>query len=90
MSKPQAKQDIVNRLRTIKGHISGIEKMVESGKSCEDILLQVAAIKASMHKVGIKIMENYALECLLLGEDGVPVDKEKMEQVIRTLVQYSK
>ncbi|MBJ2354967.1 metal-sensitive transcriptional regulator, partial [Sphaerochaeta sp. S2] len=36
---------IINRLRTIKGHIAGIEKMVEEGKPCDDILVQIAAIR---------------------------------------------
>lgn len=90
MSDEQAKKGIVNRLRTIKGHINGIEKMIEDGKSCDDILLQIAAIKAAVHKVGLVIMEEHAMECLLTGEDGEPVDKEKMEEVIKTLVKYAK
>lgn len=90
MSDEKAKSGIVNRLRTIKGHINGIEKMIDDGKSCDEILLQIAAIKASVHKVGIAIMEEHAMECLFTEEDGEPVDREKMEEVIKTFVKYSK
>jgi DNA-binding FrmR family transcriptional regulator len=90
MAKEQAKKNIINRLRTIKGHISGIEKMIEEGKSCDEILLQIGAVKSSIHKVGLVIMEEHAMECLLLNDDGQPVDKDQMEQVIKTLVKYSK
>ncbi len=90
MSDEKVKSGIVNRLRTIKGHINGIERMIEEGKSCDEVLLQIAAIKAAVHKVGLVIMEEHAMECLLTGEDGEPVDKEKMEEVIKTLVKYSK
>lgn len=90
MASEKTKGSIINRLRTIKGHINGIEKMIEEGKSCDEVLLQIAAIKAAIHKVGLVIMEEHAMECLLMDEDGEPVDKDKMEQVIKTLVKYSK
>lgn len=90
MASEKTKSSIINRLRTIKGHINGIEKMIDEGKSCDEVLLQIAAIKAAIHKVGLVIMEEHAMECLLMDEDGEPVDKDKMEQVIKTLVKYSK
>jgi len=90
MPEQDAKKKIINRLKTIKGHIAGVEKMVEEGKACDDILLQIAAIKSSVHKVGLVIMEEHAMNCLLLDDDGKPVDKDQMEQVIKTFVNYSK
>lgn len=90
MPKLETQKNIINRLKTIKGHIAGVEKMVEEGKACDDVLLQIAAIKSSVHKVGLLIMEEHAMECLLLDDDGEPVDKEQMEKVIKTLVNYSK
>lgn len=90
MSREAAKKDILNRLKTIKGHITGIEKMVEDDKSCDDILLQIAAIKASVHKVGLVIMEEHAKECLINIADGDCLDKEKVIKIIDTLVKYAK
>lgn len=86
----EAKQKIINRLRTIKGHISGIEKMIEEGKSCDEVLLQIAAIKSSVHKVGIVIMEEHAMQCMLSDEAGNISNREQMERVIKTLLSYSK
>ncbi|MCK8059237.1 MULTISPECIES: metal-sensitive transcriptional regulator [unclassified Fusibacter] len=85
-----AKKKIINRLKTIKGHIAGIEKMIEEDKPCEDILLQIAAIKSSVHKVGIVIMEEHAMQCMVTDDDGNLVDKKQMENVIKTLLNYSK
>lgn len=90
MSREQAKKDIINRLRTIKGHIAGIEKMIEEDKSCDEVLLQIGAIKASMHKVGLVIMEEHAKECLINIEEGESVSKEKVEKVLNTIVKYVK
>ncbi|SHJ82450.1 DNA-binding transcriptional regulator, FrmR family [Geosporobacter subterraneus DSM 17957] len=90
MSKEQAKKDVINRLRTIKGHISGIEKMIEEDKPCDEVLLQVGAIKASIHKVGLLIMEEHAKECLINIEEGESVSKDKVEKVLNTIVKYVK
>ncbi len=86
----QEKANVINRLKTIKGHISGIEKMIEEDKTCADILLQVAAVKASVHKVGLKILEQKALHGLNECDEDGKLDKEKIESVIRTLLDYSK
>ncbi|MDF2548047.1 MAG: hypothetical protein K0R93_2945 [Anaerosolibacter sp.] len=90
MSREKAKSDVINRLRTIKGHIAGIEKMVEEDKSCDDILLQIAAIKASIHKVGLVIMEEHAKECLINVDEGEMIQKDKVEKVLNTLVKFIK
>lgn len=90
MSREAARKDILNRLKTIKGHITGIEKMVEDDKSCDDILLQIAAIKASVHKVGLVIMEEHAKECLVNIAEGDCLDREKVIKIIDTIVKYAK
>lgn len=90
MANDEARKNVLNRLRTIKGHIAGIEKMVEEGKCCDDILLQIAAIKSSVHKVGLMIMEESMMDCLTLDKDGNPIDRGQMEALMKTLIQYVK
>ncbi len=87
MPNLEEKKKIINRLKTIKGHIQGIENMVEADKNCDEILIQVAAIKQSIHKVGLAIMESHASQCFL-DEDNM--DKEKMEELIKLIFNYTK
>ena len=86
----EKRKSVVNRLKTVKGHISGIERMVEEGKGCDEILLQVLAVKSSMHKIGLMIMENHAMDCLLTPDPEGNMDKERMEQIIKTIINFSK
>lgn len=89
MSKENAKKDIINRLRTIKGHIAGIEKMVEEDtKTCDDILLQIAAIRASVHKVGLIILEEHTKDCLI--GDNETLTKDEVDKVLKTIVKFVK
>ena len=84
------RKDIINRLRTVKGHISGIEKMIEDGKGCEDVLTQILAIKSSVHKIGLMVMESHALECLLDPDEDGKVEAGRMEHIIHMILQFSK
>ena len=86
MAEQDTKKAVINRLRTIKGHIQGIENMVEEEKNCQDILLQVAAVKASLQKVGIVIMENHTQSCLM----DENLDREELEKTIKIIVDFMK
>lgn len=86
----EPKKKIVNRLKTIKGHIAGIEKMVEEGKPCDEILVQIAAIRSSVNKVGLAILENNAESCLMKTDENGKVNQEDVMKIIQSFINYSK
>ena len=90
LSKDEMRKEIINRLKTIKGHIAGIERMVEEEKCCDDVLIQVAAIKASIHRVGLMIIEQHAKNCLFDEGQGETMDKEQLEKILETIIKFAK
>ncbi|SET28154.1 DNA-binding transcriptional regulator, FrmR family [Natronincola peptidivorans] len=86
MQQEQIRKDILNRLKTVKGHIQGIEKMVSEDKSCEDILLQIAAVKSSIEKVGALIVEEHAKDCLLKDN----ITPEEVNNILKTVIKFAK
>jgi DNA-binding FrmR family transcriptional regulator len=58
------KKDVLLRLRRIEGQLRGLQRMVEEGNSCADILTQVAAVTAAIKKVGLVVVKTYMEECL--------------------------
>lgn len=86
MAEQDVRKDLINRLRTIKGHIQGIEKMVEENKQCDDILVQITAIKSSIEKVGMIIVEDHAKSCLFKEQ----VTPEEAEKVIQSIIKFMK
>ncbi|MCT8975984.1 metal-sensitive transcriptional regulator [Clostridium sp. CX1] len=87
--KVVSKKDIQTRLRRIEGQIKGIEKMVEGDVCCKDVLIQVAAVRAAINKVGALVLENYAKTCLICG-DGEKTPEEKIEELVSTLTMFLK
>lgn len=85
----QSRQRVINRLKTIKGHIAGIEKMVADGKPCAEVLMQISAVKSSVHKVGVAIIQDNALQCFSEGEDD-KLDRSQVEAVIKLFLDYTK
>lgn len=64
MKQERPKKDVLMRLKRIEGQIRGLQRMVEEGVSCPDILTQVAAVTAAVKKVGTVIVQTYMEECL--------------------------
>ena len=83
-------QDIIRRLRTIKGHIAGIEKMIEDGKSCDAVLAQIVAAKSSIHKVGLLVMQYEVQDCLRIAASDGKNGAGRIEEILKTVLNYSK
>jgi DNA-binding FrmR family transcriptional regulator len=58
------KKDVLLRLRRIEGQLRGLQRMVEEGIPCAEILTQVAAVTAAIKKVGVVVVKTYMEECL--------------------------
>ncbi len=80
---------IKSRLKKIEGQVRGVQKMVDDDKPCEDILIQIGAIKSALHKTGQVILEGHMHHCVL---DGISSGKEDetIRQLISALNQFSK
>jgi DNA-binding FrmR family transcriptional regulator len=58
------RKEIVDRLSRIEGHVRGLRKMVEEDKSCPDVLIQAAAVRAAIDKVARIILEDHIETCM--------------------------
>lgn len=58
------KQGIQDRLKKIEGQVRGLHRMVEEDRYCVDVLVQVAAVKAALNKVGMALLEGHARGCM--------------------------
>ena len=65
---------VIRRLKRIEGQVRGLIKMVESEKSCEEILIQIGSAKSALHKTGQVILEWHLSHCVI---DGIRKGKEK-------------
>jgi DNA-binding FrmR family transcriptional regulator len=58
------KKLILNRLNRISGQVAGISKMVESDEYCNDILVQLSAVKNAIKSLSTHILESHLYMCV--------------------------
>ena len=73
-------EPLIHRLKRIEGQIRGLIKMIEEGRQCEDILVQISSAKSALHKTGQAILERHLHNCVLNG-----VESGKGEETMRKL-----
>ena len=65
-----AMTEVVTRLRRVEGQIAGIIRMIESGRSCADVVTQLAAVSRALDRAGFKIIASGMRQCLAAPEEG--------------------
>lgn len=56
---------VVNRMARIIGHMESIKRMVEDGRDCSEVLVQIAAVKSAMNNVGKVILQDHIKHCIV-------------------------
>jgi DNA-binding FrmR family transcriptional regulator len=62
--KPDAKRQAHARMRRIAGQVAGVERMIEEDRYCVDVLLQIAAVRAALDRVGKIILASHVETCV--------------------------
>jgi CsoR family transcriptional regulator, copper-sensing transcriptional repressor len=65
---PGHAKDLRDSLSRIEGHVGGIKRMIEQRRCADDLLTQLAAVRAGLNSVAIKIVEEELQSCLSLCE----------------------
>lgn len=79
--------DVVNSLKTAKGQIDGILKMIEEGRYCIDISKQIFAVQSLLKKANMKILKNHMHSCVSSAlQEGK--GEEKIEEIVYILEKY--
>ncbi len=75
------KDALLKRIARIEGQVRGIGRMVDEEKYCIDILTQISAINAALHKVSLGLVEDHVSHCVV---DAAVRSQETGDQSIVT------
>lgn len=79
------KPNTLRRLKSIAGHVRGIERMVEADAYCIDVLKQIQAVQAALSKVSATILDGHLHTCLTEAIRGN--DSGERERVLREVAE---
>ena len=84
------KTQLLRRLKSVAGHLHGVEKMVADDAYCIDVIAQVQAIQAALNKVTVQILDDHLHSCVITAVRGDDAsERERMLGEIATVFEKS-
>lgn len=56
---------VLNRMSRAIGHMESIKTMIENGRDCTEVLIQIAAVRSAINNVGKIILEDHINHCIV-------------------------
>ena len=77
--------EVIARLRRIEGQIRGLQRLVQEGKDCTEVVHQLAAARKALDKVGFIILTHRMQECVekKRGQDAEKAMDEAMRLFLK-------
>ena len=88
---PEIRAANLNRLRRIEGQVRGLQRMVEDGRYCADILVQLSAVNEALRNVGRELLRNHLRNCATAAIKDSPQRAEAMyDELVELFSRYSR
>ena len=79
---------VLNRMSRIIGHMESTKRMVEDGRDCSEVLIQLSAIESAVKSVSRVILKEHMSTCIV---DAVKKDDlESLEELNRAIDKFIK
>jgi CsoR family transcriptional regulator, copper-sensing transcriptional repressor len=83
----EMRRGLLTRLRRIEGQVHGIQRMLEGGRECEEMLTQIMAVRSSLDQVGLLLMETHIERCIM---QGLPEDSPLVRELADALKSWAR
>ena len=81
------KKTVTTRLKRIEGQVGGLLRMVEQDRYCLDLLTQIEAVRAALHKVEAQVLKDHVSNCVaraFVAADPI-AQRRKVEELVETI-----
>ena len=81
-------QAVLNRLSRAIGHLQSVKRMVEEGRDCSEVLVQIAAVRSAIDNTGKVILQDHLKHCIVeAAQEG---DQQAIDDLCRAIDKYMK
>lgn len=78
---------VINRLARASGHLEAVKRMVEEGKDCSEVLIQLSAVISALNNTGKVILKDHIAHCIVDAvETGDQSAIEKLNKAIDGMI----
>lgn len=84
------KKNVLSRMKRIEGQVRGIQRMIEDGKECQDILVQVRAVRSALQSATGQILKRYLIKCHTeaLENSSEEAQYESLERAVKIMTGF--
>jgi DNA-binding FrmR family transcriptional regulator len=86
------KAGVITRLKRIEGQVGGLQRMVAEDRYCVDLLTQIDAVRAALHKVEEQVLRDHVSHCVAgaFASGDVVEQRHKVEELIATIARMTR
>jgi DNA-binding FrmR family transcriptional regulator len=75
--------DVRLRLARVEGQIRGVQRLLDEGAGCKDVIHQVAAVSSAVDRIGYRLVAAGMQYCV--AHPDAPMSSEELEQLFLKL-----
>jgi len=79
---------VLNRLSRAIGHLQSVRKMVEEGRDCSEVLIQIAAVRSAIDNTGKLILQDHLKHCIV--DAAAEGDQQAIDDLCQAIDKYMK
>lgn len=81
------KSAVLGRLKRIEGQVGGLLRMIDGDRYCVDVLTQINAVRAALHKVEEQVLRDHVSHCVAgaFASGDISEQRHKVEELIVTI-----
>lgn len=79
---------VLNRLSRAIGHLQSVKRMIEEGRDCSEVLVQIAAVRSAIDNTGKIILQDHLKHCIVdAAKEG---DQQAIDDLCKAIEKYMK
>ena len=85
--RAKARQAVQAGLRRVEGQVRGVQRMVEDDRYCIDVLAQMKAIRAGLHRIEAVVLRDHVAGCVAdaFASSKDEARQEKVDELVETI-----
>ena len=89
MPTPEGRASVLNRLKSVDGHVRGVIKMVEDDAYCMDVIKQLQAVQSAIGRVNALLLEDHLDSCVTTAiRSNKPAERERVVGELLALFEH--
>ena len=77
---------VLNRLSRAIGHLQSVRQMIEDGRDCSEVLIQIAAVRSAIDNTGKLILQDHLKHCIV--DAAAQGDQKAIDDLCQAIDKY--